>query len=381
MNENFDLEHYFDLARQDESQIEFERTKKAFLGSIIVAAGGVLATKSVLKVLMVKKWIVMTSILSIVTTGAVIGTMTLSSGTTGGSNNELALASFEEEKTEFDSGNYSEDLDPEITDTFEAIPLELVEEIEEEPIEINETEVNETAPVMNTEDIFASTDNHFIILGSCRAVPLPRIVFDNEPKKVEFEITENTTEAEMEEIQRLARNAGIDFNYTIKWKESKIKKLELEMALDTKDSNESKNINISTDGDDDSFTYSFGWYEDSKGKVTSFTDDETEVMGSFEDSMEELGERMEALGEELEMAFDFERLDSLSEVYAIEMEGSMDSLDAEIALLEEKINAMTEDFDFENFDILIEEISTATTKFVEAVMEDFEEMEIEEEDK
>ena len=70
-NQDVGLDQLFASARSQAPEYGFEETKKQFLGSVVLAAGGVLATKGIIS-LFTKKWIIMMTIATMATSAAVV---------------------------------------------------------------------------------------------------------------------------------------------------------------------------------------------------------------------------------------------------------------------------------------------------------------------
>ena len=88
---NNELDQLFETVRKEKPVASYEETQRAFIAATIATAGGVLATKGLLKLFTFKQWIMMTSVLS----AATVGTLLVTTSAAPENSNKTALSEME----------------------------------------------------------------------------------------------------------------------------------------------------------------------------------------------------------------------------------------------------------------------------------------------
>ncbi|UKN02310.1 hypothetical protein K6119_02095 [Paracrocinitomix mangrovi] len=266
MNEEQKLDQLFALAREQAPEVSFDETKKRFLGAAVLAAGGVLATKGIIKLLTTKKWIIMISGITVITSGAVVATSLMSSGEEIVAENRL-----------IENNNLVTSV---LTDSV-AIEEQMVEEqmVNKEDTFVYTPNNAFVAPVDITElEVIALAPQH-------QEIPMIAFVDDDTNKVVKakdedytnkYVITRKTTEAEFDAIKKSAEEAGIDFSYSVKSSDDRLDKFSIHMKMkhkreDGKYNRCTANYQIDYEDDDaDDSRFVFGWLADDDGKAVKF---------------------------------------------------------------------------------------------------------------
>lgn len=256
------LDQLFCRAREENPVAQFDETRKAFMLATVTAAGGVLATKGILKLLTVKKWIIMFSTVSVISMGALIVGLNLNS------TNQFPDA---DNATEPRATVITERINPKETD-LDLAPRK-----------------TDTFPDQNQCDLEMET------LALLPSIALPEVEKDSFPQKREeeakltqsitpytmrFDVTEKTTKEEFESIKKKAEAAGIMFHYKAHYKNDKITRLTIKVK-DEKDGKSTQHItsNMNVSGD---FSYTLAWNKLDEGKAADLFWGETKT---FEDEL------------------------------------------------------------------------------------------------
>lgn len=275
------LDELFEQARSQAPEVSYKEVKKRLLPAVtagliagLLVKWGAFSTK--LKVI-----IMLSTIGLVTTTGVIIATVTANNLPTTSSQSDVPLAKTETSETvEFtkdDDGNYfysrtthtvvvgdSDEVVQPTPPTPPAVP---------EPIAAVPTPpVHPVAPVPPVEPQ-APVAPEFPVVPEAPSFPeptTPEAPLQNEPEgePVMYTITSQTSESELDEIQAAAKKAGINFTYTCRFRNSKIKRLNLRMTIDGKGKDRCTNFQSINS---DYFKYTFGWRVDKEGKAISFT--------------------------------------------------------------------------------------------------------------
>ena len=82
-----------------------------------------------------------------------------------------------------------------------------------------------------------------------------------------FEISEKTTNKELEQIQAVAQAAGISFQFSTRIRNSKLRRLSLNMSIQSDGKRKYKRSCVYKAK---TFSFETGWIEDENGKVIRF---------------------------------------------------------------------------------------------------------------
>jgi hypothetical protein len=154
-----------------------------------------------------------------------------------------------------------------------------------------------------------------------------------------FEITQNSSKAELEAIKKTAINDGIEMEYEAQFNNNKLEKLSLDMLIDNPVEGRKQSLTTSLDVDG-TFSYTLAWENDAKGKAIKIyygkTEgfDEADAMQDFDEGLKEVEERMADLN------FDglMENMDSL-------MSNMTDQFNFDQGSMQEEMNQMKKEFE------------------------------------
>ena len=373
------LDYLFNQARSQEPVASLEETKKAFVMATVTAAGGVLATKGLLKLLTAKKWIIMLSTVTIITTGSII----------------VGLSSNPKEP-EMEKPVPSEtivttvdDREPLLTDlSNDSGSVELVEPYAElEGAEIARPEKEDLFELIGNEPDFFE-ENDFKFEADTNGIAF---VSQRPPKKLDqlartqeeirsydqrFQITEKTTVEDLENIKKSAEASGIDFDYKAKYNKDKLTKLRLEIKTEDKsgDGHDSQFImtNLNIQGE---FDYTIAWDQNEDGSVEhvycGHTDEfDDDIEGALEDAMDEL----ESILDDIDLTALMIEMDSLGDIIARDFEIEWEELEEELAEHQEEIQEAFEEFDREDMEAVILEITESSAELIRLLNVELEEI-------
>lgn len=285
------MEQLFSKARIESPETTFELTKKQFMASLVLAAGGVLATKGILQ-LFTKKWIIMTTI-SLIATVGVVATAVYFSDTTAQeqfsdqpNSNELALMSADDEnKVEVPFQDASEVMTSEGMQDVSPLRYSPVHQVERQQSREN--------------SLLASYDD------TLKDKSKDRVKIKAYGQR--FEITRRTKKADLEQIKNDAIAAGIIFSYEVEYVDDLITVFSMDMELESEGDNQHMTQAIMFDEDDDpDDAWVVEWKTDEDGKAirVGASDDPNfdfeDYMNDFELGMQEFEIGMQAF--EIEMA-------------------------------------------------------------------------------
>ncbi|XOV67373.1 MAG: hypothetical protein ACFHU9_17290 [Fluviicola sp.] len=310
---NNELDQLFESVRKEKPVASFEETQRAFVAATIASAGGVLATKSLLKLFTFKQWIIMISVLS----AATVGTLLITMPSTPDRHIEKVLNG-ENPAKEIPSDSPSEN-------KLNAKEVSL--QTSEELISSNVlSEKSRVKTILQTRKIVTQ-------LGKPPAL-VKAYVTDDGNYHFEYIITPETSEAQLKELQQKAKEAGFELKYEPTFKEGKLVRLTLHIVQQQKNGQQ-QDIRISAIDLEKNHEYKVAWNVDEEGDATTIACGE-----SFKS--QEIQELMEAMEME-EMLADFEGMHDEFAAMAREIEkeyaelGIKDSLNS--AEWEEELRA------------------------------------------
>lgn len=271
-NQDVGLDRLFASAREQAPEYTFDETKKQFLSSVVLAAGGVLATKGIIS-LFTKKWIIMMTIATMATSAAVVAT------TYSFSENEEPIHEAAPILTEWNEKQEEE-------------PLIVEEEPIQEPIEetklvfqtdgITETdEVEEVVRLKSSEiaKVPLFEDRLWYFTGphcNDQAVvidlqyPPDSLKENKEGLQVRrYIVTQETTKEELEQIKAEAEKVGIKFSYTADFEDGKLSELSVSMHLKYKDGGDKGDMSYTMTADKikKKDEIEIGWMENDKNQA------------------------------------------------------------------------------------------------------------------
>ena len=310
MRESLNLNQLFEAAKVEPAQVSYEETKRIFLKSSIIAAGGFLASKGLLKLFTVNKWIIMISATTI-TTGGIITASLLGSSTT-------------EKNYVTQNKNYNS--------TFAQEHIIPVEDSASETIIFN------PAPVEDTNTL---NDNHFPELATTKESITPRCSADSLSLfGSTYTITRTTPKSKFDEIANNAEEVGIDFRYNVHWNNGKITRMSLEMKY--AEEGKSQHINIVSNNDLTEFNYLLGWNIDEEGKVTTIYCEAEEIeveTGHIQILLDE----MESIVNAFDLETKMQSLDTMALEIRMEIEEELEVIRLQTRALSEQINEELEE--------------------------------------
>lgn len=361
-NDQINIDQLFQKASVIETQVSFEETKKAFMTTILLSAGGVLASKGVLKLLTTKKWLIMMSAITTVTTASIIGVMSLTPTVEEGSVIEINA--------------------PNPNFTTKELVLLLPEEknnAEQDLIVEEIPEYNESIEIIESDDFTDIGD--FSIYKELFNDDTIKVNengnFEKEeikPYSQRFEITHKTTMDDLEQMKIAAEEAGIKFSYKAKIKQNQLKSIALHTEIKQKGNKQSMSI-TSTDFDQDDEPMVFGWYEDGKGTATEMgfgdeanikcaTGSNVYIGGNKHSHHEHHDDYEYAYAYNSSM---FDCLDSLDVDISEDMEDLLETLEVELEILEEQIEGRVETIDLSGVQSVLQEVNAESRILFQAI--------------
>ena len=362
-HDQVNIDQLFDQARSIETQVSYEQTKKAFLTSLMIGAGGVLATKGVLKLLTTKKWLIMMSAITTVTTASVVGVMSMNTDvektgitTNPGENpqlttKELVLESPEEKEQE--TLVYAENFQEEKEDLIEVVESEDFTNIGDFTI---------YQELFNDDTIKVNADGNFE-------------KEEIKPYSQRFVISSKTTMEDLEAMKIEAEKAGIQFNYKARIKKNQLKSIALHTKIKRHNNHQSMSITSDDfDGDDEPMV--FGWYSDKNGKATEmgFGDESNIKCSTGKSTYNGTGENHEhhVHHDDYEYAYAynydlFENCDSLKIELSDNMEDLLETLEEELEILESQIENRKETIDLSGVKVILQEVNAESKELFDAI--------------
>lgn len=340
MSESLNLNQLFEAAKVEPAQVSYEETKKIFLKSSILATGSFLASKGLLKLFTVNKWIIMISATTI-TTGGIITASLLGSTTT--------------ENSPVDLNNNS---------TFTQEHIISVEDSASETIIFHPIQI---------EDTNTLNDNHFPELVTSKESIAPLSSVDSLPLQGStYTITRTTPKSEFDKIANNAEEVGIDFRYNVHWNNGKITRMSLIMKY-TEDGN-SQHVNIVSNNDLTEFNYQLGWNIDKEGKVTTIYCEAEEIEAET-GHIQILLDEMELIVNAFDLKTKMQGLDTMALEIRLEIEEELEIIRLQTRALSEQINDELEEAKEEELPEIKAEIEEHLQELEEELQELEEEIE------
>lgn len=337
------LDQLFEGVRKEKPVVSYEETRRAFLKATVLAAGGTLATKSILKLFNIKQWIMMISVLSVLTAGTLLVTLN-SSPVESGREMSNKLAPKEEiettnEQTEKEKSTHKQiaelqKLNSKLT-TLNPEPLEIFIEPGKPPVEVR--------AYLRSDGSY-----HFV-----------------------YVITSETTPEDLKELQEKAKAAGIELICEPDFSDNKLRHLSMSIIQKTENGH-SSNIQISDINLEETPEYSVAWNVDEEGTATTIACGEPtgskEVEALLADiNIEEMTSEMERLLDSYET-----EIAVISEANRIEIE----SYAQELAMAEELLQREDIQKILKELDAIGEEEMQEIMEELEEAMEELEEYEV-----
>ena len=343
---NSQLDQLFENVRKEEPVASYEETKRAFLAATIASVGGVLATKSLLKLFTFKQWIMMISVLSAATIGTLLVTMS---------------ATPNEKKTSVETGNESPNL-----------------EIQTEAIS-NERPGTQQATLKTIEADFVypelSVEQEVCEIVTQFGQPPVRVkayLKSDGSYHFEYVIGPETTESDLKKLQKKAKGAGFELKYEPTFTDGKLQKLSLHI-VQVKENGQKQNIQISDIDLEDNKTYKVAWNVDDKGTATTIACGEDFNSEEFDEMMAQLDlEKLTAELEAIEFKDITKELEDLEKVLQDELVMAEVYRIKELANLEELLEegAILSDAQVRESLMEIEELNDGVLEELQASLEE-----------
>lgn len=254
MEENKRISDLFERARTEAPKTSFEEVKKHVIAASAVGGVGILAKWTALSFKL--KSIIMIATLSTLTisTILIVSQLTPSPKSVGGNTDRSQKGGGEIVEIRSEDGIQSTIVYNEKNEVLEVSidsSTEVISYAERIKLKINEPE---------SLDNFKDAEKSPIVM-------LPSVndnanLSDSLTMR-QYKISEKTSREEIEKIQKLAIAAGLEFNYSAKIRNNKIKRLTINMKKSDKKW-------MSKISGSKSFNFNFGWWEDSDGHFVKF---------------------------------------------------------------------------------------------------------------
>lgn len=259
MNKDKYIENLFETARNEAPKVSVQEMKLSFVSAIGGTSAGWWTSISL------KSKIIMISLLCSIgiTAGILVGLNNKSAENT--SNSSQKIIEFTQNQINMDVSVQDDSIHEIIYDDAENV-------------------VNESKKAKSSAQNLSLKPES---LKSIQLHELPKIITQNSEEhqklkeelnslvdtlsKREFFFSEKTTLKEIQAVEKLAQAAGLNFEYDVKIRRDKIKRLKIKM-----ESNGKKWMSkiVGTD----SFSFNFGWHEDKEGKFVEFICDKDLTM-------------------------------------------------------------------------------------------------------
>lgn len=359
------IDNLFEQARSIETQVSFDQTKKAFLTTLLLSAGGVLASKGVLKLLTTKKWLIMMSVITSVTTASIVGVMSFS--------------------PKVEEGSLLENSNPNPEFTTKELVVGVPEEKENEKQE----KIQENQPIRYSDIEIIETEN-FTDIGD---FTIYQELFNDDTIKVNadgnfqkedikaysqrFVISSETTVEDLEQMKILAEKAGIKLNYKVRIKQNKLKSIALHTEIKERNNHQTMSI-TSDDFKDDDAPMIFGWYADDKGKATEmgFGDESNVRCSTGRNTYEGCKHNSHEIHmDDFDHTFHFnndlfDSCDSLNVMMTEEMTELLYNLEVELEVLEEQIENRKETIDLSGVNDILREVNAESKELFNMIEEE-----------
>lgn len=374
-NQNVELDQLFAIAREQAPETSFEEIKKRFLGTAVLAAGGVLATKGIIH-LFTKKWIIMMTIITLATSAAIVA----STFTYGEHDNQKPIVS-----TPIPIETQEHEKTP-VEEPMEITENQFVEEIQPTPNSL----VGDTATEPNETNEHIEVGEPILTWSGCKNWSVaPPDSLKKEEKKIipyteRFIVTQSTTEEELELIKQQAEDAGIVYSYKAKYIKDKLDELKISMSLNFSDGERNSNMTETREITDISKKDKIviAWIENPEGKAMIIGDkddwdcdvgdreDFEEYMKEFEVCMKEFEESMREF-DQMNFAF---VTDSGAYVFNMDCGDWENDFDIIIPTAPE-IPELEMDLEIKEFEEQLEELEEINEEMIEEIEEKIEELE------
>ncbi|MEO9533213.1 MAG: hypothetical protein ABJG68_09765 [Crocinitomicaceae bacterium] len=351
MNQDqLNIDGLFEQARSTETRVSYEETEKRFLKATLLAAGGVLATKGVLKLLSTKKWLIMFSAITTISTASIIGVAAY----TGDVNTN--------ETTSNDNFINAEVLvpTPKEENNLSTKTIVFTESVQEQNKDVSRVE----QPQIKLIDplTIALPEPMFTV-----SVPMwdDSVTVSTSDEKIRayserFEINAETSMEDLEAMKEAAENAGISLNYNAKIKNNKLIKISIHAEI--KQRNNQQNMTITADDiQKDKEEIIFGWFLDKSGKANEMgfgepmnstgccSGHKSKCHDNYEDQFDE-GFFSPRIYEFLESS------DTLNEETVEHFEQLIEEMEEELAYLEDDLLVKLEDINLTKIDNVLAKI-------------------------
>ena len=334
--EETNIDQLFMQAREQAPEASFDDTKKSFVKAIAIGGVGFLATKSIAYLFKLKFSVMILSTASIVAVSTIVVMQNNIPQQEPTQNNVPIVASTHED--------IIEPLDIQQPDSADALTYIAFMPEEEILMDIEtEASVEEKieAPIIHANEKLGHA------ISNTRSVPrsIRQVGIGHEqdttkrsvPNGNSFSttITHHTTYMELDKIKAKAEKAGVDFVYSAKVKNNYIRKLDLQMSIDShKAKNDRSTSHITVSGND--FKVNIGWVMDDSGQALRFKSGHT---SSCDEANVDLDIESILLKSELALARLVERLeeefsDDSLEAYAERFESFEDKIEHKIEAIE-----------------------------------------------
>jgi len=333
---NSELDKLFEEVRNEKPVASFDETQRAFLAGTIAAAGGVLATKSLLKIFTFKQWIMMISVLSAATVGTLLVTM---------SNSPVKVDKKHVAPTEMPK--------KEITVT-ETIPEKQAEETNPELV---------VAPISPIQTFKAKLEEVLqpekgaVYARKKQPVQLVAYRMDDGSYKFVYNITPYTSEAELLKMQKEAKDAGFDLTYDANFNQEtkKLERLSLQI-IQEEESGQTQNVQISNIELKEGSEYRIAWNVDDEGAATTIAYGENFRQNEVDQLLAELNlEELMAELESLKSLSELEEMAVLSELENVQFESmELALVEAEKVLEDKEMRASLMEMEGINEEVLEE---------------------------
>lgn len=299
---NSELDQLFESVRNEKPVASYKETERAFVAATIASAGGVLATKGLLKLFTFKQWIMMISVLSAATVGTLLVTMSASPVSTN-DNKAVVMPDVPAKEIKLD-----ETKDEPAKETT----LQKLEKLQSITAKLEESR---TATFVQTRKIVTQYGKP--------PVTVRAYLKDDGSYHFEYVITSETTAEDLKKLQEEAKEAGFQLKYEPTFADNKLQKLSLHIVQE-KENGQQQDIRISEINLEEDSEYKVAWNVDNEGNATTIACGE-----SFK------SEEMEKLLSELQMAELTAEMERLQLDLAGEMTQLQEELQKELADLRE----------------------------------------------
>ncbi len=318
---NNELDQLFENVRQEKPVASFEETQRTFVAATIATAGGVLATKALLKMFTFKQWIMIISVLS----AATVGTLLVGISSAPITVDEKQVAAEALPKKE--------------------IALTEVKEKADSP----EEKMEKLTPLKSLTASIGDLLTEKKGTVSNRSIqPLQLIAYqlDDGSYKFVYKITQNTTREDLNRMQEEAKDAGFALKYDASFNDNNLETLSLEIVQE-KANGTKQNIHISDIDLTEEKEYKIAWNVDDDGQATTIAIDDSFRSDEVDELLAEL---------KLEEISELENLEMFLENEAALLEELQEMEIAEVSRALEEAEALLEDPEMREALLEVEEL-------------------------